>query len=134
MATQVTGLQATLLSSGRAATDQFKTIHASSSVADGGFGVVAVRGSKLTGILQDNTTEAVSMNYMWTGIAKVAAGDSSAMPSAITQGLPVVASSAGQAVPSTGAGQHLIGHALDSLAVGSTGVISVQLAIGAITT
>ena len=134
MATQVTGIVTSLLSSGQAASAQYKCIVATSSASDGGFAVVAVRGAKLSGILQDNTTEAVSMAVMHTGVAKVAAGDSSAMPTAITQGVRVVASSNGQAVGSTAAGQFLIGIARESLATGSTGFISVQLDIGAITT
>jgi len=60
------------------------------------------------------------------GVTKVAAGDSSAMAVGILVGTQLEASSIGQAIPST-AGQisHAgCGYALQPLATGSTGIIS----------
>ncbi len=68
------------------------------------------------------------------GVTKMVAGDSSGMANAITLGTRVVASSVGTAVPSTAAGQHVIGIAYGTLAASATGIIPVALTIGAIST
>ena len=96
--------------------------------------LVAVRGAKMTGVYQHNSTAQEAGSVMVTGVTKMAAGDSSAMDNAITAGLRVVASSIGQAVPSTVAGQHVVGIALEPLTTGSTGIIAVLLTPGAIST
>lgn len=130
MAYEIPGLTLTLLSSGDMSGNQYKCVRASSANADGGATLVAERGGLLTGVWQDNSTAATYGKVMFTGVSKVLAGGGDA----ITQGAVLVASSAGQAVPSTASGQHTIGFALESLSSDATGVIPVQLAIGAITT
>lgn len=134
MAIETVGLTHSLLSSGGSTGDQYKAIVATSSASSRGYATVAVRGGKLTGILMGNSTQAVYQKYQYAGIAKVAAGDSSGMDTAITEGIKVVASSKGQAVPSTAINLSLIGIALTNLATGSTGIIDVQLTIGAAST
>lgn len=134
MPNELVDLVITRKSSGDMSSKQNTVVVASSANASGGCTVVATRGAKLTGVYLDNSTAAAYGRVQTQGIAKVAAGDSSAMDTAITEGLPVVASSVGQAVPSTAAGQHLLGQALGSLSTGSTGYIQVLLSVGAIST
>lgn len=134
MATENPGRTHTLLSSGDMSGNQFKAVQASTTNAVDGAIVVATRGAAPTGIYQDNSTQSEAGRVMFTGISKMQAGDSSAMENAIAPNDRVVASSAGAAVPSTGAGQHLLGISLDALSTGSTGVISVLLTIGSIST
>lgn len=134
MSYSVPGTRISLLSSGDMSDHQYKAVQASTTNALDGCIVVATRGGKVTGVYQDNSTTAEAGDVMVTGVSKVVAGDSSAMENAISAGLPVVASSVGAAVPSTAAGLHLIGIALEPLATGSTGVIAVLLAPGAIST
>ena len=116
MSYSIPGVVFTLLSSGDMSSAQHHAVQASTTNSVDGAIITATRGGKVT------------------GIAKVVAGDSSAMANGITAGLPVVASSVGRAVPSTAAGQWLIGIALEPLSTGSTGIIAVALAIGAIST
>ncbi len=111
--------------------DQFKAVVATSSDASGEFAVVAGRGARFTGVLQDKSTAAgIASLVRVAGITKMAAGDSSGMESAITEGLPVICSSVGQAVPSTAATDAKIGTALETLTTGSTGIIKVLLGVG----
>src|SRR6185369_6193525 len=110
--------------------NQYKAVAASSVNNDGGCVVVATRGGKVTGVFLDNSSAQTNGRVARGGVVKLQAGDSSGMDIAITQGLVVVASSKGQAVPSTGSGQHRIGFALDSLSTGSTGIIRVQVSLG----
>lgn len=132
MATENPGQTLTLLSSGDMSSNQFKAVQASTTNAIDGCIVVAVRGAAPTGVYQDNSTAAEGGRVMFSGITKMQAGDSTGMVNAITPNTRVVASSNGEAVPSTGAGLHLLGISLDSLSTGSTGVVSVMLTIGAI--
>lgn len=134
MSYSMPGLLLTLLSSGDMSSNQYKAVQASTTNAVDGAVVTATRGGKVTGVYQNNSTQAEAGAVMASGVSKVLMGDSSAMANAIAVGDKVVASSVGQAVPSTGAGQHLIGIALEPAATGSTGMISVLLAIGAIST
>ena len=134
MAFEIPGTKYTRLSSGDMSAHQYKAVLDSTTNADEGTAVVATRGGRLSGIWQQNSTATEAGEVMLTGISKVAAGDSSGMDTAITQGSNVVCSSKGAAVPSTGAGQYLIGQAKESLSTGSTGIIAVALAIGAIST
>ena len=134
MAFEIPGLTLTLLSSGDMSSNQFKGVQASTTNAVDGAIVVAVRGAAPTGVYQDNSTQSEAGRIMFTGVSKMVAGDSSAMENAISPNTRVVASSVGAAVPSTGAGQHLLGVSLDALSTGSTGIISVMLTIGAIST
>lgn len=134
MAYEIPGLSFTLRSSGDMSSNQYRAVQASTTNTEDGATRVATRGGAAIGVWQDNSTEQTHGRIMGTGITKLAAGDSSAMETAITLGLNVVASSVGQAVPSTGAGQHLLGKALGTLSTGSTGIIPVLLTIGAIST
>lgn len=134
MATENPGRTFTLLSSGDMSANQFKLVQASTTNAIDGAIVVATRGGAHVGVYQDNSTQSEAGRIMFTGITKMVAGDSSAMENAISPGDRVVASSVGAAVPSTGAGQHLAGVSLDPLTTGSTGIISVLLTVGAIST
>lgn len=124
----------TLLSSGDMSSKQFTAVAASTTNAVDGCVATATRGGAVTGIYQNNSTTAEAGKVRVHGVSKVIAGDSSGMANAITVGGTVVASSKGYAVPSTGAGQHLIGIALEGLSTGSTGIISVLLTPGAIST
>lgn len=121
-------------SSGDVSSDQYKAIQFSTANDDNGFVLTATRGGTVDGVLQGNSTLATAEEVMCYGVSKLAAGDSSAMENAINFGTRVVASSQGQAVPSTGAGQHLIGISLGTLSTGSTGIIPVLLTVGAIST
>lgn len=134
MSFSIPGVVYTRYSSGDMSDHQYKAVVASTANSEEGCTVVATRGGRLTGIWGNNSTAQEAGPVQLTGVAKVVAGDSSAMDTAITQGLPVVCSSKGAAVPSTAAGQYIIGHALESLSTGSTGIIAVALAIGAIST
>lgn len=134
MATEIPGLTLSLLSSGDMSSNQFKAVQASTTNAADGCIVVATRGAAPTGVYQDNSTQSEAGRIMFTGVTKMEAGDSSAMENAISPNSRVVASSNGTAVPSTASGLHAIGIALDPLSTGSTGIISVMLTIGAITT
>ena len=134
MAFEIPGFDFSLQSSGDMSSHQYKAVQASTTNVAGGATVVATRGGAVTGVLQENATQATPQRVRVTGVTKLQAGDSSAMENAITEGGKVVASSVGQAVPSTGAGQHLLGIALEGLSTGSTGIIPVLLTIGAIST
>lgn len=124
-----------LLSSGDMSTHQYRAVKASTANAEDGAELLAVRGAgPITGVWQDNSTQTEAGKVRFAGVSKLQAGDSSAMANAITVGSGVVASSVGNAVPSTAAGQHLIGIALKPLSTGSTGIIPVQLTPGAIST
>lgn len=130
MANEIPGLHVTRKSSGDMSAHQYKIVRFSTTNSVDGATVVAVRGGLCHGSWLDNSTALTFGRVQLSGMAKLAAGDSSAMDNAITQGLPVVASSQGQAVPSTAAGQHRIGFAMDSLSTGSTGFISVFVSPG----
>jgi hypothetical protein len=134
MAYEVPGIDISLLSSGDMSSNQYRAVDASTTNANEGATKLAVRGGDITGVWQDNSTATTHGRVRTSGVTKMAAGDSSAMETAITQGLKVVASSVGQAVPSSGAGQFLLGISLGSLSTGSTGIIPVLLTIGAIST
>ena len=115
---------------GDMSSNQYQCVLASSSDAVGEIAVVAVRGGHVTGVLQDKSTAAgLASKVAISGVTKLAAGDSSGMENAITEGAYVMASSLGQAVPTTAADLHVIGMALDSLTTGSTGIISVLLSM-----
>jgi hypothetical protein len=122
-----------LASSGDMSSKQYRIVVASTANAADSVTVVAARGGNLTGVWQDNSTVATAGALRVLGVSKVAAGDSSG-GSAITIGAKVVASSQGQAVLSTAAGQHVLGIAMGPLGASSTGVIPVMLTIGAIST
>ena len=124
----------TVKSSGDMSDHQYKAVQLSTANDADGAIVVATRGGLVDGIWKDNSTAATPGSMQVLGFAKVAAGDSSAMPSAITRGTRLVASSVGQAVPSTAAGQKLIGISYSNLGTGSTGLITAFLTIGAIST
>ena len=129
MAYGVGVLDITLLSSGTSTSDQYKGVVATSSYKSGYFAIVAARGGKGTGVLQEASTEAdVGLRVRVAGITKVAAGDSSSMDVAITEGLHLVWSSKGQAVPTSSGGLFVAGQAFESLSTGSTGVITMLLA------
>jgi len=134
MSYSVPGIQISLKSSGDMSSHQYKAVQASTTNAADGCIVTATRGGKVTGVYQNNSTASEAGLVMLTGVTKMIAGDSSAMDNAITAGLRVVASSVGAAVPSTAAGQNVIGIALQPLTTGSTGVIAVLLTPGAIST
>ena len=135
MAVQIDLGSFSLLSSGDMSAKQYLAVKASTANAVDGAVLLAVRGAgPITGVWQDNSTQTEAGKVQFLGITKLAAGDSSAMANAIAVGAPVVASSVGQGVPSTAAGQGVIGIALDALSTGSTGVISVLMTPGAIST
>jgi len=134
MAYEVPILDITLLSSGDMGSYQYRAVQASTTNAADGATLLATRGGNVTGVWQGNSTQTEAGKLRVVGVSKMAAGDSSAMANAIAVGDKVVASSVGQAVPSTGAGQHLLGIALGALSTGSTGIIPVALTIGAIST
>jgi len=131
---EIPGLKYTLKSSGDMSADQYTAVVASSANVAGGCTIVAAIGAKVSGVWTGDSTAAEQGAVQHSGVAKLQAGGSSGMDTAITEGTIVVASSVGYAVPSSGAGQHQIGQALDPLSTGSTGIIRVLLNIGAITT
>ena len=134
MANEIPGLTLTRKSTGDMSSYQYRAVAASTTVVADGCALVATRGGSVLGVFLHNSTAATFGAIQVSGVAKLQAGDSSAMANAITEGLFVVASSIGQAVPSTAAGQYAIGKALTPLGTGSTGIIDVLLTIGAITT
>lgn len=121
-------------SSGDMSSYQYHAVVASTANGADQVTVVATRGGNVSGVWQHNSTQQTSGAMRVYGVTKMAAGDSSGMENAITVGSKVVASSAGQAVPSTEAGQHVIGIAYGTLSTGSTGIIPVMLTLGAIST
>ena len=131
MTTDLRLFDITLNSSGDESSNQYKGVIASSAVAAGGLAVVATRGGKFIGVLQDKSTASgIASLVRVAGITKMQAGASSGMEIAITEGLPLVCSSNGEAVPSSSAGNAIIGMALESLTTGSTGIIKVLLGLG----
>lgn len=116
-----------LKSSGDMSSNQYRIVKASTTNAVDSATRVATRGGALTGVWQDNSTATTFGKVLVGGVSKVAAGDSSAMENAINAGDYVVASSVGQAVPSTASDQHVLGQALESLSTGSTGIIAVLI-------
>lgn len=115
---------------GDMSSNQYQCVLASSSDAAGEIAVVAVRGGHVTGVVQDKSTAAgLASKVAISGVSKVAAGDSSGMENAITEGAFVMASSLGQAVPTTAATLHIFGMALEPLATGTTGIISILLSV-----
>lgn len=123
MATENVLFDITLVSSGDMSLKQYRAVIASSANAAGGCTVVATRGGAVHGVYQDNSTTSVAGRVRVYGVSKVAAGDSSAMDTAITQGAFLCASSVGQAVPSSANTSHVFACALESLSTGSTGII-----------
>lgn len=92
--------------------------------------VCDTRGERFIGVLQGKTTGAgQSALYAWGGISKLEAGDSSA-GTAIVYGTPLMTSSAGRGVPSTGIGQYAGAFALDTLSSGETAIISAMITLG----
>lgn len=132
MTTDLRLFDITLDASGDDTNNQFKAVFATSSVAASGeYAVVAAVGARFVGVLQDKSTAAgIGSQIRVAGITKMQAGASSGMTAAITEGLPVVASSLGQAVVSTAAGTAKMGTALESLGTTSTGIIKVLLGVG----
>ncbi len=129
------GLSISLLSTGDMSSNQYKAVKASTANAIDGRVILAMRGAgPITGVFLYNSTRPAAAKDQVTGVAKLQAGDSSAMANPIVVGAAVVASSIGHAVPSTAAGQHLIGIALEALSTGSTGIIAVLQTPGAIST
>ena len=115
-------------SSGDESSNQYKGVIASSAVAAGGLAVVATHGGKFIGVLQDKSTASgIASLVRVAGITKMQAGASSGMEIEITEGLPLVCSSKGDAVPSSSTGNAVIGMALEQLTTGSTGIIKVLL-------
>lgn len=123
-----------VLSSGDMTSNQYRAVQLSTTNNADGAILTATRGGAVNGVWQDNSTVATAGAMMVLGVSKLAAGDSSGGTGAITRGTVLVASSAAQAVPSTGAGQHVIGYSLGNLSSDSTGTIPVMLTIGAIST
>lgn len=121
-----------IASSGDMTGNQYKAVALSTANGEMGAAVVATRGGPVHGVWQDNSTVATAGAIRVHGVSKILAGDSSGMENAITLGTKLVASSQGHAVPSTAAGQQLIGIAYGSLSTGSTGIIPVLLTLGAI--
>lgn len=131
MTTELKLFDITLNSSGDESSNQYKAVIASSAVASGGLAVVATHGGKFVGVLQDKSTAAgIASRVTVAGVTKMQAGASSGHEVAITEGLPLVCSSVGDAVPSSSAGEAVIGMALESLSSGSTGIIKVLLGLG----
>lgn len=125
MAFGIPVLDISLASSGGSSGNQYKAVVATSSAANGGYAVVGTRGAKVTGVLQENSTQATDHRIRVIGVTKVAAGDSSGAPTAITEGGLLQSNAQGQAVASTGnPGEHVFGYALDALGTTSTGIIS----------
>ena len=131
MTTDLRDFDYTFKATGDNTSNQYKAVFATSSDASGEVAVVATHGGKFVGVLQDKSTAAgISTLVRISGVTKMQAGASSGMELEITEGLPVVASSVGDAVPSSSAGEAVIGMALEQLTTGSTGIIKVLLGLG----
>ena len=128
MTTDLRLFDITLNSSGDESSNQYKAVIASSAVAAGGLAVVATHGGKFIGVLQDKSTASgIASLVRVAGITKMQAGASSGHEIEITEGLLLVCSSKGDGVPSTSAGEAIVGMALEQLSTGSTGIIKVLL-------
>ena len=128
MTTDLRLFDITLNSSGDESSNQYKGVIASSAVAAGGLAVVATHGGKFIGVLQDKSTASgIASLVRVAGITKMQAGASSGHEIEITEGLLLVCSSKGDGVPSTSAGEAIVGMALEQLSTGSTGIIKVLL-------
>ena len=133
MANEIPGLTITRKSTGDMSSYQYRAVAASSTVVAGGVALTATLGGALLGIWLDNSTAASFGAVQVSGVAKVQAGASSEMATAIIEGKYIVSSSVGQGILSTAAGLPCIGIALAPLATDSTGLLPVLLAIGSIT-
>ena len=128
MTTDLRLFDITLNSSGDESSNQYKGVIASSAVAAGGLAVVATHGGKFIGVLQDKSTASgIASLVRVAGITKMQAGASSGHEIEITEGLLLVCSSKGDGVPSSSAGEAIVGMALEQLSTGSTGIIKVLL-------
>ena len=128
MTTDLRLFDITLNSSGDESSNQYKAVNASSAVAAGGLAVVATHGGTLIGVLQDKSTASgIASLVRVAGITKMQAGASSGHEIEITEGLLLVCSSNGDGVPSSEAGEAIVGMALEQLSTGSTGIIKVLL-------
>ena len=128
MTTDLRLFDITLNSSGDESSNQYKGVIASSAVAAGGLAVVATHGGTFIGVLQDKSTASgIASLVRVAGITKMQAGASSGHEIEITEGLLLVCSSKGDGVPSSSAGEAIVGMALEQLSTGSTGIIKVLL-------
>jgi hypothetical protein len=131
MTTDLRLFDVTFDATGDNTSNQYKAVFATSSDASGEVAVVATHGGKFVGVLQDKSTAAgIASLVRVAGITKMQAGASSGMEIEITEGLPLVCSSVGDAVPSSSAGEAVIGMSLEQLTTGSTGIIKVLLGLG----
>lgn len=128
MTTDLRLFDITFDASGDNTNNQYKGVFATSSDASGEIAVVSTHGGKFIGVLQDKSTAAgIASLVRVAGITKMQAGASSGHEIAITEGLLLVCSSKGDGVPSSSAGEAIVGMALESLSTGSTGIIKVLL-------
>ena len=129
MTTDLRLFDITFDASGDNTNNQYKGVFATSSVnASGEIAVVSTHGGKFIGVLQDKSTAAgIASLVRVAGITKMQAGASSGHEIAITEGLLLVCSSKGDGVPSSSAGEAIVGMALEQLSTGSTGIIKVLL-------
>lgn len=127
MAYEQKGFDITRKSSGDMSSNQYKLVAASTTNDGEGCTLITTRGAQVHGVWQGpKSTQAEFGRVRCVGVSKVAAGDSSAMETAITVGAALKASSQAQAVPSTAAtvNPKSFGWALTPLGTGSTGIIS----------
>lgn len=120
------GIDISLKSSGDMSSNQYKPVTASTTNADQGCIVNVTRGSKITGIWQENSTAADFGKVRVLGISKLQAGASSGEETGggIISGGMLMNSSVGQAIVALGnSSEHGIGIALDVMGTASTGFI-----------
>lgn len=123
------GFSLTRRSSGDTSSYQYRLMALSTTNANDGCVLATARGQLVHGVWQNNATAAEYGKLKVAGVSKVAAGDSSAMETGITEGTLLKASSIGQAVPSTAGTVNplVIGYALEALSTGSTGIIAAMI-------
>ena len=127
MAYEGTGIDISLNSSGDMSGSQYKCVSASTTNNNQGCIINVTRGSKITGIYQDNSTAAEFGRVRCLGISKLAAGASSGEETSggIIAGGMLMNSSVGQAIVALGnSSEHGIGIALEVMGTASTGIIA----------
>ena len=120
-----------MVSSGDMTGKQYTAVALSTANDENGAVIVAALGAAVDGVWQDNSTKATAGAMRVHGVTKMQALSSDV---AISRGTRVVSDAAGNAYPSTAAGQHLVGISYGALSTGSSGIIPVMLTLGAIST
>ena len=121
------GIDISLNSSGDMSSFQYRCVVASTTNKNQGCILNVLKGTKITGVYQDNSTAAEFGKVRVLGISKIQAGSSSGseVSGGILEGAKIMCSTVGQAIEAAGnSSEKGIGIALESMATDSTGIIA----------